>query len=87
MRSYEDKISEGKSFLIREEYKKAQNSFVESSKLNSNFVSDKFKKFQKGNGYNRNDYKQECLDMGIITLFKDIDQSIECSDLQKMFNP
>ena len=87
MKTYEELINEGKLFLIQEEYEQAQNLFVEASKLNSDFVSDKFKKFQKGNGYGRNDYKQECLDMGIISIFNDVEQSIEESDLQNMFNP
>lgn len=87
METYEEFINEGKLFLIQEEYEQAQNSFVEASKLNSDFVSDKFKKFQKGNGYSRNDYKQECLDMGIIAIFKDVEKSIGELDLQNMFNP
>lgn len=87
MKTYEELIIEGKLFLIKEEYEQAQNSFVEASKLNPDLVSDKFKKFQKGNGYGRNDYKQECLDMGIIAIFKDVEQSIDESDLQNMLNP
>ena len=83
--TFEKHISEGKSHFINGQNDLAKQSFVEASKLNSEFVTGKFRKMR--NPFNRNDYQQECLDNGIITILNDIETSIENMDLQNMYNP
>lgn len=86
-KTFEDYISEGKSYFINEKYNLAQNCFVEASKLNPEFVTGKFEKIRKNGQFKRNDYKQECLDSGITYILNDIDCSIINRDLQDMYNP